>query len=107
MVQGDDWQNQVTWQINGAPVDLTNATVELRIKASHAKASKVLLTLDNMGNGGITVSTPLSGVADVEITKVQSALLPAGTWAKEWAYILANGERKTRIQGYFVIKAGG
>ena len=72
-VQGDVVAWSFTGSINGAPINLTGATIKMTIGMS----SPIVLST---GNGGIIITNALLGQFQVNITSTQSAAYTVGQY---------------------------
>jgi hypothetical protein len=73
--QGATWTVPLTWEADGAPVDLTGWSARLQVRASHAHTS-VLLELTSAG-GGIA----LGGAAGTVTPGLDAAATAGLTWS--------------------------
>jgi hypothetical protein len=99
---GDTWQLTGPLQdASGNALNLTGATITWKLDGQDGLAN--LLTLDNAGSGGVSVVNPSTATILVNVSKVQSAALQAGTY-KDWLRVtLADGTQLTEWTG--IIKA--
>lgn len=71
--QGDTWVKSFVWTRGGVPVDFTDATARMQIRASFGTASALLeLSTENDG-----IQLLADGRIALTITATQSAALPA------------------------------
>ena len=97
--QGATFSKQLTWEIDGDPVDLTTYTARMQVREKYSSANPIVsLTTEN---GGITLGGD-EGTIDIEINSTTTA----GIVAKEYVYDLelVSSSVVTRlIEGKFIV----
>ena len=97
--QGTTFSKQLTWEIDGDPVDLTTYTARMQVREKYTSPSATLtLTTEN---GGITLGG-IQGTVDLDIDATSTSNLIA----KEYVYDLelVSSSVVTRlIEGKFIV----
>lgn len=70
--QGATWGRKITWEIDGTAVDITGWTANMTIKKL---ASQATPDLELTVGSGIVLTTPASGIFNVNLTDDQTAAL--------------------------------
>ena len=98
-VAGDTWIGipQITIQRNGSAVDLTNALLEMQVRASID--SPIVLELNQ--NNGITILSPASA-GNLRLNS-QIIDIPVGNYIYDLKITLNTGEVKTEMGGNWPI----
>lgn len=91
---------QLTYTVNDAPVDLSEASIRLQLRRS-VTDKRVALRLDT-DNGGIVITDATAGQFTIPAQIVNIA--PA-VYVHDLEITLANGTRKTRMVGEWPIVA--
>ncbi len=90
------WSIQVTWTLDGVPVNLTGYTLKSDFKVD--KQSPVVISLST-ANGGIALTTPTSGVFTMSMTPSQTAMLPLGSLIFDVLALSPSGQGTTVFEG--------
>ena len=97
--QGATFSKQLTWEIDGDPVDLTTYTARMQVREKYSSTNPtVSLTTEN---GGITLGGD-EGTIDIDISSTATAAIVA----KEYVYDLelVSSSVVTRlIEGKFIV----
>ena len=94
LAAGESVQSAVTMTNGGAPFDLTGYTLKMQISMP--------LLLDT-ANGGIVVSNPTQGVAEIVIADAMSAAFTPGSYGYEFWTISPSGESIRQFLGPFIV----
>jgi hypothetical protein len=97
--QGATFAKQLTYAIDGDPVDLTTYTARMQVREKHtSKTAVVSLTTEN---GGITLGDD-EGTIDLYITDENTTTIPA----KDYVYdieLISSGEVYRLLEGKFIV----
>lgn len=93
--QGTTIRRRLTWKRNGSPMDLTNWTARMEIRAK--LKGELLFRLDTT-NGRIVLGGPM-GTIDLHITAEESTLWEFKSAVYDLELIEANGDVGRCIQG--------
>ena len=97
--QGATFAKQLTYAIDGDPVDLTTYTARMQVREKHtSKTAIVSLTTEN---GGITLGDD-EGTIDLYITDENTTTIPA----KDYVYdieLISSGEVYRLLEGKFIV----
>jgi hypothetical protein len=99
-ISGDTWYGiaSITFQRNGSAMDLTDALLEMQVRAS--LDSPVVLDLSTK-NGSILINQPLSsGVVSIPAQIID---IPIGNYIYDLKLTLPTGEVKTYLNGSWSI----
>ena len=97
--RGDTFNGlSLTYKLNGAPVDLTGASIRMHLRRT-AGDGQVALPLDT-DNDGIVITDPAGGNFHIPAQIIDIA---PHCYRYDLEITLSNGVRKTRMQGEFPI----
>lgn len=98
--QGATFTRTMTWSIDGVPVDLTDFTAAMQVKATYS-SSTALVTLTSSPAAGITLGG-VTGVITITIDAVDTADIPAGTYVYDLE--MTGPDSVTRLlEGQFIV----
>lgn len=95
------WSIQVTWKLDGVPVDITGYTIKSDFRLD--RSSPVVTSLSTT-NGGISLTTPASGVFTMTMTPSQTAQLPLGGLLFDVLALSPGGVGTTVLEGSITIQ---
>jgi hypothetical protein len=97
--QGATFAKQLTYAIDGEPVDLTTYTARMQVREKHtSKTALVNLTTEN---GGIALGDD-EGTINLYITNENTTTIPA----KDYVYdleLISSGEVYRLLEGKFIV----
>lgn len=89
--KGSDRNFVVTWAQGGSPLNLTGATVTVNFKIKATDTASVLTK--STGNGGVTLTTPASGIMTINMDEADFADLGAAETELQVGITVAVGTR--------------
>lgn len=90
------WSVQVTWTLDSVPVNLTGYTLKSDFRLDNT--SPVVVSLSTT-SGGISLTSPASGVFTMSMTPNQTATLPLGSLVFDVLALSPSGEGTTVFDG--------
>lgn len=99
--QGANWSVTVTWQINGAAVDLTNYSARMQVRTRH-EATTTLLSLTSAVGGGLTLGG-VAGTIGIALIATATAALPAGGHVYDLELVSGAGVVTRLLEGLFTV----